>query len=183
MNKIRQIIMSTFLFSMSIMTASQLTACQSEVKNNVIEKHTEQSQTTEQETVEKSEHTQMDSKAINANNITTLVGTYASEGYDKKEAGYDWIVVKVTAGSEANTLAIDISARDDIKKPTCGLATTANAVANGQYLAKDDGTAILFAFDNDTLSVSAGEGSDAHDLMYYCSGGGSISGTYLKLAN
>lgn len=110
-----------------------------------------------------------------------LIGEYVSAGYEKRTQGYDWVAVNISNTGQSNTISIDIHARDDIKKPTCQLKTTAIAVGDNAYRVDDDGTAILFRFDADTLTISPDEGTNRHALMYYCSGGASIAGSYQRL--
>lgn len=116
--------------------------------------------------------------------VTALpFGEYVSEGYAKRQQGSDWVAVTVTLNDNGNedVLAVNIHSREDIKKPTCSLKTTARAVAEGQYLANDNGTKILLGFNSGKLTVSAGKGSNPESLMSYCSGGGSIAGDYQRI--
>lgn len=111
------------------------------------------------------------------------VGEYVSEGYEQRADGYDWVAVSVSAHETEDTLAIKVHSREDIKKPTCSLETTATAQDAGRYVADVDGTSIVFEFKDNTVSISAGHDTEAHALMYFCSGGGSLIGDYTLLEN
>lgn len=118
---------------------------------------------------------------LSNNQQTTVVGDYASDGYAKRENGYDWVMVSVTAAEASDSININIHSREDIKKPTCSLKTKATATSANHYLAQVGDSQIVFEFVDEKLSVFAGQNSDRYDLMYFCSGGGSIGGDYQRL--
>jgi hypothetical protein len=112
--------------------------------------------------------------------IENIEGNYVSEGYLKREEGYDWVAVTITAIGTREAY-IRIRSRADRKKPTCtydGIGTIEN---NGVMKVDFDGKNILFIGDNNVLRITT-ENEDQEDfLMYFCSGGGNLAGTYKKL--
>ncbi len=107
-------------------------------------------------------------------------GSYVSENYSERNKGYDWVAVLVTE-TESNNLNISIRSRADKKKPTCTFNAVAKKVGDKMYQTQIDGKSILFDFTNDQISITAQKEEDEGLLFFYCSGGASIGGTYLKI--
>lgn len=108
-------------------------------------------------------------------------GNYVSSDYAKRNNGYDWVAVSVNQLTDS-LAHIAIRSRADKKKPTCTF--DANAVLHGNNILKAtlDGKSILFTFAGDSLLISAENQQDESLLNYFCSGGGSIAGTYTKIS-
>lgn len=105
-------------------------------------------------------------------------GDYVTSEYNQRAEGYDWTVVSITSLSD--TVAnISVKSRTDIKKPTCSFEGTGHITPSGDTLVSTfDNNEIYFVLTGDTLSVS----SDSPNLLYYfCSGGASLGGQYIKL--
>ena len=107
-------------------------------------------------------------------------GNYVSEDYSKRSEGYDWVAVLVTE-TESNNLNISIRSRADKKKPTCTFDAVAKKVDDKTYQTQIDGKSILFEFTNAQISITNQKEEDEGLLYFYCSGGASIGGTYLKI--
>jgi hypothetical protein len=110
----------------------------------------------------------------------SVLGNYVSKDYSKRSEGYDWIAVLVTE-SESNKLNISIRSRADKKKPTCTFDAVAKKVDDKTYQTQIDGKFILFEFTNAQISITPQKEEDEGLLYFYCSGGASIGGTYLKI--
>lgn len=106
-----------------------------------------------------------------------FVGFYADEGYEKRAEGNDWVAVSIEKQEDGNFLVV-VSARDDIKKPTCSFTGVATFDAEkGILVAMDQETEIdLSLKDDKTLEISSP--NDA--LSYYCSGGATLKGEYTR---
>lgn len=107
-----------------------------------------------------------------------FTGDYVSQGYSQRAEGYDWSVVSIKALSDS-TSNITVRSRADIKEPTCKFDGIGYVSASGDTLTTlyDDGK-IYFTLAEDTLQIS----SDTPQLLsFFCSGGGSLRGDYVKL--
>ena len=109
-----------------------------------------------------------------------ILGSYVSDDYSKRSEGYDWIAISVTE-AESNQLNISVRSRADKKKPTCTFDAVANKVDDKIYQSQIDGKSILFEFTNVQISITTENKDDEGLLYFYCSGGASIAGTYLKI--
>lgn len=52
----------------------------------------------------------------------------------------------------------------------------------GVYLASLQGKNVIFTFNEKSLTIAPEKPEDVGMLNYYCSGGGSLAGTYKKIA-
>ena len=107
-------------------------------------------------------------------------GSYASDGYDKRAQGYDWVGVTVSPAPEQQ-LRIAVRSRADKKKPTCTFDAVARPISPTVYQTLVEGKNIRFTFDRDTVNISTESEADRGLLNYYCSGGGSLADTYRKI--
>ncbi len=107
-------------------------------------------------------------------------GSYASDGYDKRAQGYDWVGVTVSPAPEQQ-LRIAVRSRADKKKPTCTFDAVARPISPTVYQTSVEGKNIRFTFDRDTVNISTESEADRGLLNYYCSGGGSLADTYRKI--
>lgn len=106
-------------------------------------------------------------------------GHYVSDGYSNRNQGYDWVAVTVTE-STSQRVAISIRSRADIKKPTCtfdGLAVIIDENTLGIY----DEFSMELSFANDSLTIQGKTEEDNNLLYYYCSGGATLAGKYLRV--
>ena len=110
----------------------------------------------------------------------TMAGNYVSSDYPKRKEGYDWVAVSVKLLTDS-AAHIRIRSRADRKRPTCTF--DADAVQSGDHLLKAavEGKIILFSFAADSLTIQTGNEEDSGILNYFCSGGGSLAGSYQKI--
>ncbi|MDO1502308.1 PliI family lysozyme inhibitor of I-type lysozyme [Winogradskyella maritima] len=111
---------------------------------------------------------------------SNVFGNYVSEDYSKRNQGYDWVAISVTEG-ESNHLNVSVRSRADKKKPTCTFDAVAKKVDDNVYQTQINGKSILFEFTNAQISIATEKEEDEGLLYFYCSGGASIAGTYLKI--
>ena len=108
---------------------------------------------------------------------TQFTGSYVSDDYFRRDKGYDWMAVTVRqTGDSSYHLAI--RSRIDTKKPTCTFDADAVVSDSCQLTAGFQGTNILFNFRDSLLQISPQKAEEAGTLSYFCSGGGTIAGTY-----
>ena len=112
--------------------------------------------------------------------MINVSGNYVSEDYTKRDEGYDWVSVSVSE-MENSQLNISIRSRADKKEPTCTFDVVAQKVDNKTYQAQIKGKTILFEFTDAQISIAIQNEEDESVLYFYCSGGASIGGTYLKI--
>ena len=110
----------------------------------------------------------------------STIGNYVSADYSKRSEGYDWVSVSVSE-AENNQLNISIRSRADKKKPTCTFNALAQIVNDSTYQTQINGTTILFGFTDAEISITAEKQEDEGLLYFYCSGGASIGGKYVKI--
>ena len=107
-------------------------------------------------------------------------GNYVSEDYSKRSEGSDWVAVLVSE-TEGGKLKISIRSRADRKKPTCTFDAVAYKVDDETYQTQINGKTILFEFTNQELNITSKKEEEENLLYFYCSGGASIAGSYLKI--
>jgi len=117
---------------------------------------------------------------LKASEELTVLGDYVSEDYSKRSEGYDWVAVSVTE-TENNQLNISVRSRADKKEPTCTFDAVAKKVDDKVYQTRINGKTILFEFTDEKISITTKKEEDEGLLYFYCSGGASIGGTYLKI--
>ncbi|MEN2281045.1 hypothetical protein AAGF08_02835 [Algoriphagus sp. SE2] len=114
------------------------------------------------------------------NKVTDFSGDYVTEGYYKREEGYDWTVVRIFK-NEQGELVSEISSRSDLKRPTCSWKTNLS-IENERTLSTSFMDKIIhFELEEDSLFIK-GENTEAGEILYFfCSGGGSLENSYVKL--
>ncbi len=112
---------------------------------------------------------------------TEFSGSYATDGYAKRNLGYDWTTVSVKP--QNNKYQISVRSRTDIKKPTCTFDRTASAVSENTLMVHDKNINILFIFSKNSVRIRAEKEKDKKSLYYYCSGGATLEGDYYKISD
>ena len=127
------------------------------------------------------------STSQNRKNKDKFTGSYATESYKKRSEGYDWIKIDITK-DENQIYTIKIDSRSDIKKPTCQVVMKAKRVSEDTledlYEKKPNNfkdTKIYFKVSDTGLEIYTKDFKDRFLLMYFCSGGGSIGGSYYRI--
>ncbi len=114
---------------------------------------------------------------VEATKVEPINLTFVSEGYATKEEGSDWIKINITS-LEQDQVAILVTSREDIKKPTCSLETVATKLNDHTYQAILQEVPVNFSLKEGELNIDTVNESDRGVLSYYCSGGGSLVGNY-----
>ena len=105
-------------------------------------------------------------------------GDYVTRDYFQRADGYDWSVVSIRVTSDS-TAHITVRSRNDKKKPTCTFEGVGFINQTGDTLTVESSEeTIHFSLAADTLSISS---PTPNALYYYCSGGASLTGKYIKL--
>ncbi|NLR91689.1 MliC family protein [Flammeovirga agarivorans] len=115
-------------------------------------------------------------------NLTTdeIVGYYATDFYERRHEGYDWVGVVITDLGHDH-LGVEIRSRADKKEQTCFLDAEITKVSNGKYKATLNETVTYFVFDGKNVYIMADEVENNTQLNYFCSGGGSIVNHYHRI--
>jgi hypothetical protein len=111
---------------------------------------------------------------------SSFIGDFVSESYFKRNEGNDWVAFTVRSLNDS-TLHISVRSRADKKKPTCRFDADIIKVGNATWTSNIEGKKIRFSFSDASLTVEAEDTKDKSILSYYCSGGGSLAGTYRKI--
>ncbi|EID73882.1 hypothetical protein [Imtechella halotolerans] len=109
-----------------------------------------------------------------------ITGNYVSEGYHKKEEGYDWVAITITEVAN-ESISVRIRSRADKKKPTCLFDTIAYKLDQQRYRTTVNGKNVIFQFTDKTITIESESKEDEGVLYFYCSAGASIAGTYTKI--
>ena len=120
------------------------------------------------------------SKSDQVSNVENFVGNYVSEGYSKRVEGYDWVVVSISKQNDT-MVNILVRSRVDKKKATCTFDAKATVENESTLKTVFDGKTILFSFADKQLTINTEKEEDKAILQYFCSGGGSLAGTYIKI--
>lgn len=125
--------------------------------------------------------TQAPATTTEAAPVLTIDGNYVTADYDKRAEGFDWVGVTIKSEQDSS-ITIQVRSRADKKKPTCTLDKNATKIKEGVYQASLQGKNVLFTFDGTSLTIAPEKSEDEGVLNYYCSGGGSLAGTYKRIA-
>lgn len=109
-----------------------------------------------------------------------ITGSYVTEGYSKKNEGYDWVAVTVK-DNYPDGLNISVRSRADKKKPTCTFDAKVYKMNDSLYSTAVDGKKVLFTFGKNAVTIKPEKKEDENVLYFYCSGGATITGTYTKI--
>ena len=123
---------------------------------------------------EKQKSNEEDLSAMNSTQVS-----YASEGYENRDSGSDWVGLNLSM--EEKRLFVSIRSRADIKKPTCTADFIAYLVSEGKYEAVLNGAPILIGVTDNEVTIKPKNTSKEGDLSFFCSGGASIAGSYSKI--
>ena len=109
------------------------------------------------------------------------LGDYVTDNYENRAEGYDWVAVTLdTLG--INHYQVLVRSRSDRKKPTCQYNSEVVPVNDSTLKSEFDDKVILFTLNEDALTISTEKEEDESILYYFCSGGGSLAGTYRKIS-
>ena len=116
--------------------------------------------------------------------VQTVIGDYATDGYDKRQQGFDWVGVMVRPFGAAE-IDIKVRARGDIKNPSCNFDGKATLMgqdtAHGVIFQTVANNSVTFLqFKDGKLTIDS---QDKMALNYFCSGGDTLAGDYQKLAS
>ncbi|WP_430406645.1 hypothetical protein [Fluviicola sp.] len=105
-----------------------------------------------------------------------FIGTFVSEGYQKKSTGADWVSVTITQIRE-RLFHIEVRSRANIKKPTCSLTSDAQLTEEGELFTSQYNLDLGFRISGDKLLIYS---PSNRDLNYFCSGGATLAGKYKR---
>lgn len=114
------------------------------------------------------------------NKSIDFTGNYVTEGYFKREEGYDWTVVQIFKNEQGEFVS-EISSRSDLKRPSCSWKTFLSHVDESLLSTSFMDKIIHFELVGDSLFLK-GENEDSDDILsFFCNGGGSLKNSYVKL--
>ena len=115
--------------------------------------------------------------------LQTVVGDYASKGYDQRAQGYDWVGVQIRPFNK-DEINIKVRARSDIKKPSCSFEGQATLMGQDEahgiiFQTRANDSVTFLQFKGGVLTIDS---EDKYALNAFCSGGATLAGDYQKLA-
>ncbi len=125
--------------------------------------------------------TKTETKVKQGKSVDRFIGSYVTDGYDKRSEGYDWVAVMISKWNDSTAL-IKVRSRTDKKKATCTFDGKASQKDSNTLAVNYDGRGILFRVTGNDLNVSGEYPDDESKLSFFCSGGASLSGKYAKLS-
>lgn len=121
------------------------------------------------------------SKQIKTTANKDFTGNYAGDGYEKRNDGFDWVAVIVKKISD-DEISVSVRSRADQKKPTCLFDAKAGKVNDSTFESYVEEKRILYSFKDSVITISAAKPEDENVLYFYCSGGATIAGKYVKIS-
>ena len=112
-------------------------------------------------------------------NLATYEGVYVSEGYDQRSEGYDWVTVSIQILSDSSA-HVAVRSRADRKKATCTFDSDALWTGKGKLVIPFEDKQFIFSLLADTLKISGADEKSVNMLYYFCSGGASLEGNYVR---
>ena len=109
-------------------------------------------------------------------------GNYVTEEYQKRNNGYDWLVLSSFKKTDT-TIHIKVRSRNDRKKATCTFEGVGVKIGTGVFKVANENFTVLVHFKDSQARISGvGIENDESVLHWFCSGGASLSDyTFYKL--
>ena len=105
---------------------------------------------------------------------------YVTDSYHQRAEGYDWVSVTLSNVNESSA-QLRVRSRSDKKKATCTYAGTLKREDDGTYTTPIEGGVMVVHVEGETLHIGTKDPENAIRLMWYCSGGGTMEGSYAKI--
>ncbi len=112
--------------------------------------------------------------------LADFSGIYVSDGYTQRAEGYDWVAVSVEALSDS-TAHVAVRSRLDRKRATCTFDSDARWTGAGSLSISIEDKNFLLTLSGDSLNIRGADEKSSNLLYYFCSGGASLEGTYVRL--
>lgn len=104
-------------------------------------------------------------------------GMYVTEGFTQEHM--DWTAIHIEQINDEEIL-ISMRSKDDVKDPTCTYDGIAKKIKNNLYANISNEVEVKFEFAGDTLDIYTDDFDNRFNLMYFCNGGATIAGQYIK---
>ena len=111
---------------------------------------------------------------------TDSYGNYVDGSYNDRSSGADWVSVKILPYTTGSVM-VSVRSRADKMKPSCTYDGIASVISKNELMLNESLGTMVFKFNGNNLTISAGEDSKNIVLTYFCRGGGSLAGTYQKI--
>lgn len=108
-------------------------------------------------------------------------GSYVTESYFKRDKGYDWVSVSISKVNEYK-YRVSVRSRGDRKRATCTFDSYAYPSNNRSLKAYQNEKSILLSVTGNKLTIKPEKEEDSNILTICCSGGASLSDTYLRIS-
>jgi hypothetical protein len=119
---------------------------------------------------------------VTEKNITagSFEGIYVSEGYALRGEGYDWVAISLCALTDSS-VQVAVRSRADLKNTTCTFDSEALVTEQGLLSIPFEDKEITLTLQGDTLKIGGRDEKSSNLLYYFCSGGGTLKGTYTRV--
>lgn len=102
---------------------------------------------------------------------------YVTDGFT--QAHMDWTAINIGQINDEEIL-ISMRSKDDVKEPTCTYDGIAKKIKNNLYANISNEVEVKFEFSGDTLDIYTDDFDNRFNLMFFCNGGATIAGQYIK---
>ena len=113
-------------------------------------------------------------------NLESYEGTYVSDGYEQRSVGYDWVAVSIQILDDT-TAHVAVRSRVDLKKATCTFDSDALWAEEGKLVIPFEDKQFILTLAADTLQIRGADEKSSNLLYYFCSGGATLEGSYIRL--
>lgn len=113
--------------------------------------------------------------------VDPFVGHYATEDYARRGEGYDWVAVAIEKIDD-HSAYVKVRSRGDKKRPTCSFDGVGTPVDGSTLEVRVDAHPLRFTLAGDTLTAAVTVEDDRYLLSYFCSGGATLEGPFLRIS-
>ena len=112
-----------------------------------------------------------------------IAGTYVSDAYENRFKGFDWVGVVIYDVTDT-TARLQVRSRNDnpYKRPTCTFDCELTRHTDGSMTCGlHTKTRLVVTVEGDMVHLAPSDPTDDVSLMYFCSGGGTMEGSYERI--
>jgi hypothetical protein len=112
--------------------------------------------------------------------LASFEGTFVSDGYGQRSEGYDWVAVSIRTLSDTSA-HVAVRSRVDLKRATCTFDSDAFWTGEEKLVIPFEDKKFILSLSADTLKIRGTDEKSFNLLYYFCSGGATLEGNYVRL--
>jgi len=112
--------------------------------------------------------------------INDFIGIYVTDGYSQRSEGYDWMAISIEALNDSTAL-VAVRSRADLKRPSCTFYSKGFLSGDSILVIPYEDKKFKVGLQGEQLAISGMDEKSTNTLYYFCSGGATLEGTYIKL--